>query len=809
MNIQNFKIAFRRISANLKSNLMIFTGLVLGFTSCFVIYTKISYEMSFDRSHTQFRNIYRVVRVTSGLEYTNGGLEYRTGVHFPFPAEIKKSIPEISNVVSMLYASGQKVSVPRAEGEKPAEFILENGVVFTEPSFFDVFDYGHELKWISGRGSEVLNEPFTAVVTESIAELLYPGEDPSGKDISVFSTKFRIAGVVEDLPANSDFPFRIFISIKTFTEVFSPNSMNDWGSLTDNYQCYVVLSKGVSKAQVEAKFKEIYTPHAYDDYAERRLFKLQSLSHVHRESRFGNYNSRSVSTGLILALTITGIFIFLIASFNYSNFFIAETSKQNRQMALRLIMGGRPSMLFAQLLTESMIINGLALYTGLVIASEVIDRAYAFIDIPYKYSPGIGSLQILFLLLLLVTGSVLSVIFSFKNLKAESLSSLLKGSYKIKAADAGTFGRSSVVLQFIVAQVVIMTSLFILKQMTYMNKKDLGYSAENIICAGLPENSLSSMSALSNEILAVPGIEGVSFSSVAPARAQQWTQFSVPRNNELIKLDGEIKFIDTAYLNLYDFRIIAGRNFSSSDSSDLIIVNKEFLLESGYANAEESLGTAINGPQGRYYIAGVVDDFHSGSLRDEIRPCIFYNNPTAFRNINIKTSISRTGYSGIIERIQEKWKIIYPDEAFQYVFLEDFIASYYKSDRKTFNLFVLFSIITIFLCVLGVLGLSFSMNQKRIKETGLRRVNGATIKEIVYLLNRDFLTWIIIAFIISVPVSWYLVSIWLQNFAYKTGISWWVFILAGFVAAGIGLLTVTLQSYRAASANPVESLRND
>ncbi|HEX2920055.1 MAG TPA: ABC transporter permease [Bacteroidales bacterium] len=806
MNLQNFKIALRRISGNLKSNLMIFTGLVLGFTSCFVIYTKIDYEMSFDRSHTRFKDIYRVVRVTSGLEYTNGGLEYRTGVHFPLPAEYKRSIPEIENIVSMLYVYGQKVSVPSSQGEKPTVFNLEDGIVFTEPSFFDVFDYGKGVKWISGQGKDALDEPFSIIVTKSIADLLYPGEDASGKEISALNNKFKIAGVIQDLPVNSDFPFKVFISLKTFFEVLSPGLQNDWGSLSDNFQCYVALNKNASKSQIEAKFKEVYTPHAYEDYAERRLFKLQPLRNVHKEARFGNYNGRSISSGLLLALAITGIFIFLIACFNYSNFFIAETSKQNKQVALRKIMGSKPSMLFFQLFTESIIINALALYTSMVLASEVISRGYALIDIPYIYSPGKDIKLVIFILLLLTAGSFLSVIFSFKNLKASSLSSLLRGEYRVNS-NQSSFGKVSMIIQFMVAQTVIIASLFILKQINYINNKDLGYSAEDVLIAYLPGNPGSSMSALSNELLSIPGVAGVSFSSISPAMAQQWTNFSFMHNNEEKKLDGEIKFIDTAYLKLYNFRMIAGRNFTSSDSSNAIIINREFLLEAGFKNAEESVGAVINGPQGGVYISGVVEDFNSGSLRNEIRPCVFFNNPGAFRNVSIK--LSSADVTGVIDKIQEKWKTFYPDENFNYEFLSDIIAKYYKSDHKAFNLFVLFSIITMFLCILGVLGLSLSMNRKRIKEIGLRRVNGATILQVIYLLNRQFLNWILVAYLISVPVSMFIVSSWLRSFAFKTGLSWWVFLVAGIAITGIGLFTVSLQSYSAAATNPVESLRNE
>jgi ABC-type antimicrobial peptide transport system permease subunit len=385
------------------------------------------------------------------------------------------------------------------------------------------------------------------------------------------------------------------------------------------------------------------------------------------------------------------------------------------------------------------------------------------------------------------------------------LSSLLRGTFRVDSVENNYFRKASVVLQFIVAQIVIMVSIFIFKQMNFINNKDLGYDSENIICAGLPESPGSTLATLSNQLLSVPGVTGVSFSSVPPARAQQWTSVTLVRNNEQEKLDAEIKFIDTAYLNLYNFRIIAGKNFSSTDST-AVIVNKEFIFESGFANAEESIGKVIDGPGVRCYIVGVVDDFNSGSLHDGIRPCLFFVNPGGFRSVNIKVASSG---GGIIDRIQENWRIIFPEENFQYQFLDDAIDSYYKSERKTFNLLILFSGVTIFLCILGVLGLSLSMNHKRIKEIGLRRVNGATIQQILYLLNRDFMNWILIAFIISVPVSWYFVFRWLQNFAFKTSISWWVFILAGLIVTGISLFVLSVQSYNAAASNPVESLRNE
>src|SRR5664279_4962273 len=283
MNGQYLKIAIRRISRNYKSNVLIFAGLVIGLTSCLVIYTKINYELSFDNYHTQSKQIYRVVRVTSGLEYTNGGLEYRTGVHFPLPAAFKKSVPELKDVVAMFYLYGQKINIPTRDSTVEKSFVLDDGIVMTEPSFFNVFDFGKTgIKWLRGEGKQVLDKPFTAVITKKTALKLFGDEDPVGRDLIVMKTKFTIEGVIQDLPENTDFPFKVILSLRTFTEKIYPQSSSNWGSLSDTYQCYVVLNKRSDVATIEQKFREIYSINAGNEKVEGRQFKLQPLTRVHK-----------------------------------------------------------------------------------------------------------------------------------------------------------------------------------------------------------------------------------------------------------------------------------------------------------------------------------------------------------------------------------------------------------------------------------------------------------------------------------------------------------------------------------------------
>src|SRR5664279_5047466 len=544
MNGQYFKIAIRRISRNYRSNLLIFTGLVVGLTSCLVIYTKINYELSFDSYHSQSKNIYRVVRVTSGLEYTNGGLEYRTGVHFPLPAAFKKSIPELKDVVAMFYLYGQKINIPNKDSTVEKSFVLDDGIVMTEPSFFNIFDFGKSgIKWLRGEGKQVLDKPFAAVITEKTAHKLFGDEDPVGRDLIILKTKFTIEGVIQDLPENTDLPFKVILSLRTFSEKLYPRSISDWGSLSDNFQCYVVLNNRSDVNSVEQKFKQIYTSSAGSEKLEGRQFKLQPLSRVHKESQYGNYNNRTVSSGLLLALTLIGTFIFLIASFNYSNFFLAETIKQKKQIALKLILGSKPVSILLQFLTESFLVISFALLVSLQFTLPIIKNFYSFIDIPQGYVPHFGLSALLFVLLLLFAGSFLSVIFSVFNLKLKSLSALLKRADSVNKGKGNSFGKVSVILQFVVAQTVIIATLIIVKQIFFINHTNLGYNTENIIFARLPENAGTKLNSLTAELLSVPEVKRVSFSSVLPAESQSWSNFSLFIDNKKKSIDAELKSV--------------------------------------------------------------------------------------------------------------------------------------------------------------------------------------------------------------------------------------------------------------------------
>ena len=812
MNFQNLKIAIRRIAQNFRLTLLIFVGLVIGLTSSLVIYVKVNHELSFDAFHTQSKNTFRVVRVTSGLDYLGGGFEYRAGIYFPFPGEFKKSIPEMRSVTSLFYAGGQKIGIPSKGNAEGKVFSMDDGVVFAESSFFDVFDFGKtRIKWLKGEGKQTLDRPFTAIITKETANKLFLDQEPIGQVMDVFGKTFTVTGVVSDFPVNTDFPFKVILSMVTFSESIAKDAFANWDGLSDIFQCYVVLKDKNEVPAVEQKIKNLHALHRHDEYVERRLFKLQPLSEVHKDSQFGNFNQHTVSGGLLLAISMVGIFIFLIAFFNYSNFFLAETFKQKKQIALKLILGSKPFSILYQFLTESLLVTFSALIVSLFFTFIILKNFYSFIDIPAGYTPEMGWSAVLFIFSLLFSGGILSVIFSFFNINLESLSNLLKKNDSGYTGRENVFGKWSVILQFVVAQAVIIATLFIVKQIYFINHQDLGYNTQNVMVVRLPGGAKSQINALSGELLADPKIKGVAFSSVTPSETNNFTNITMFRNNEKMTIDAELKSIDTSYINLYALKLMAGENLAATDTAFNIIVNKELITEIGFKTVDEAIGARVEGfRRNGATIKGVVNDFYSGSLHDKIRPVILMANPNGYSTMSIKLADSGGGNNFIsddIQKVKKVWNQLIPNQDFEYQFLSDRIDNFYNSEYKAMNLFLIFASVTIFLCILGILGLSLSMNEKRIKEIGIRKVNGATVTEILTLLNSDFVKWVAIAFVVAAPIAWYAMFKWLENFAYKTNLSWWIFALSAFIALVITLITVSWQSWKAAARNPVEALR--
>jgi putative ABC transport system permease protein len=804
------RTVFRRIKTNYKINILTLSGLALGIASGFIIFTKVMYEKSFDNFHSGSKNIYRVVRLTSGLKYLNGDLEYRAGIHFPVPGEIKKTIPEATSVASLLYVYGNKIFTPNNNSQKPVFYTLKDGIVFADSQFFEVFDYAHQpIPWIAGNKTIALNDVFSVVITREIEKLLFHSESAMGRVINIGGGEFTVKGVIDNFPVNSDFPFKILISLSTYTERIAKGITSNWGSISDNFQCFVKLNNDAKVDQVNQKLNNIIKDHLPAAEAAIRSMKLQPLKEVHRDERFGNFNNHTISNFILNALSVLAIFILVIVGLNFSNGMIAQSIKNNKDTSIRRIVGCGKLEIFNAFFIEALILTLTASVFGLFIAYFAFETQSDLIGIPKTFYTQFDYKSALMLLSIILLISVIASIFPGIFFTSKKPLSTLKQNERSLLGNKNKINKATIIIQFTTVTVLIISTVIISKQLIYIHNKDLGYNPQNIISAGIPENTPAKISSLNVKLIECPAVAGISLCSGNPAEGRNWFGVSMKYKDEPIQFDSELKYTDTSYFNLNGFKFIAGSIYAKNDSFNSVIVNKEFVAEAGIKNPAELIGAPINGVNSKKTIVvGVVNNSHSVSLHQKLRPCVFVNNNRGFYKIEIKLKTTNASdRSKQLAQITSIWKDIFPDDNFEFSFLTEQINNFYKGENNLFRMLLLFTFMTTFLCCLGIFGLSVFISEQKTKEIGIRKVNGAQTNQILLMLNSEYVKWIVAAFIFACPISWYIMNKWLQNFAYKTDLSWWVFIVAGIIALLVALITVNWHSYRVATRNPVVSLR--
>ena len=805
------KLVYRRLNENYKMTILMLIGLAIGIAASLVILTKVRYEKSFDNFHTNSKNLYRVVRFTSGLKYLNGALEYRAGIQFPIPGEIKKTIPEVTAVTSLLYIYGNKITAPQSGAQKPVSFNLKEGIVFADPQFFNVFDYAdNPILWIAGNKQEALQEISSVIITRDIEKLLFAGQSGVDKIISIGNNDFTVKAVIDKFPVNSDFPFKIMISMSTLTEKIYKGATTDWGSISDNFQCFVKTRKDANVEFINTKLNKILKDHLPEKEASIRSMKLQPLREVHRDEKFGNFNHHTISNLILNALSILAAFILVIVGLNFSSGLIAQSIKHNTENSIRRIVGCGKYEIFKGFFSQALTLTIIAAILGIVAAYFVLKTQENLVGVPREFYMHFGYKPILTIVLIILSLSFIASIFPGMFFTSKPALSALKQNEKGKLTNKNNINKVTIVVQFAAASVLMISTMVILKQLSYISNKDLGYTPQGIISASIPDNTPSKIAALNARLLACPDVSGISFCSGNPAKAQGWFGVSLKYHGKQLEFDSELKYADTAFFSLNGFKLIAGRNYSKTDTFISAMVNKEFLAETGLHDPAELLGLHVDGMSRRgAIIVGVVNNSHSSSLHEKLRPCLFTNSSKRFQEIEIKLNpvIQKINRSQQLKQITGIWKEIFTDEDSEFIYLTDQIESYYKAEKNLFFMLLLFTGITGFLCCLGIFGLSVFIGEQRLNEIGIRKVNGARSSQIIIMLNSSYMKWIIIAYAIACPIGYYITNKWLQNFAYKTELSWWVFAGAGLMTLMIALFTVSWQSWRAATRNPVEALR--
>ncbi len=784
------KIAFRSLWRHRGFSFLNISGLAIGLTAGFLMLLYVSFELSYDQFHGKVDRIYRVV---SDIE-TPSSLVKNSEPAYAVPPHMQEEFEEVESAVRIL-ETGLLV---HRDGERYNE---KKGLA-VDPDFFKVFDF----KLLSGDKERLLTDPFSVVLSESMAKKYFGDENPIGKSLDIEDYGFvgNVTGIMEDIPENSHIVADILFSLTTFqTENYSPGMNDNW----EGYQpyAYVLLKPNIDPEVLETKFPDFLERN--DGAGMKKLqayvtLYLEPFSDVYlRSDRFRTING---NINNIYTFSIIALFILLIACINFINLTTARSMERAKEVGIRKVIGAKKRQLGFQFIGESTIICLLAFCLTVVMTALILpyfnEMAGKVVAEDIFSNPvHLISLFVIALLIGILAGIYPAfVLSSFKPVNA------LKGSVS-NGARGILLRKGLVVTQFSISIALIIGTIVVYSQVNFMRNQELGFDKERTVILS------SSNTELKDAIEDLSGVASTSLVSSIPGGDNPLAYSKVENvTGDQQILDIAAYFVDFDAISQFDMKVVAGRGFSRdfpTDSTEAMVVNESTVKLLGYSSPKEVLGAKFEqwGRTGR--VVGVVQDFHFKSLKENIEPLTLRIELGRTGRLTVKLKPDDIGKT--VASIEEKWKTTVPNEPFDYYFLDEYFDRQYRADQRFGNLVFNFSLLAIIISCLGLLGLAAYSTIQRRREIGIRKVIGSSVMGIVELLSKDFLKLVGIAIIVASPLAWLVMNSWLKDFAYRIEIQWWVFAFAGISALLVALLTVSFHAIKAALANPVKSLRTE
>jgi putative ABC transport system permease protein len=792
-----FILAFRNLVKHKTFSVINISGLTISLVACLMIGLYVRHELSYDTFHSNHKRIYRLVTdVKTPAETIN--LSITSG---PMAAGLKGAFPEVEAVVRVL-----KNNLLVKVGEKPFQ---ENNVFFADSTLFDVFSF----RLLQGNPRTALAAPFSIVLTESTARKYFGTADALGKTLLMEGTATTVTGVVGDVPANSHLQFDLLASMSTFTQVYAPGIDKGWDDFS--FYSYLLLREKADPARLAAKFPGFLERHMGQlmrDENRQYSLLLEPLGDVYLRSK-RSQELEGGSLGNVYLFAIIAGFILLIACTNFVNLIIARSSERAREVGMRKVIGALRRQLTFQFLGETFLQAFIAFLLAVVLcrlllpAFETLAGKQIASDLLQDRTYWLGVAGLL-LLVSVSAGLYPALVLSrFKPI------AMLKGRFT-SAREGAVLRKALVVVQFVISVGLIIGTTVVYKQLNYMRSQELGFQKDQMLLLRLHsgEDMRRRLEILRREFTALPGVKSVAFSSHIPGESSKTATFDIQNPaGQMQPANVGLYYVDFNFLDQYGIKPVAGRVFSSlfaTDSTQAMVVNEAAVEALGYASLEAIIGKrfAHNGRQGT--IIGVIKDFHQTSLKHKIAPLTLQAVPDHHPRF-ISISIKGNSSVATLTAAEEVWKKFLPHRPFEYSFLDETFDRQYRAEEHFGMLFLCFAGLAIFIACLGLLALSAYAASQRTKEIGVRKVLGASAASIAALLSREFIQLVGIAILIATPIAGYAMNQWLQDFEFRTQISWWTFVAAGLGALGIALLTVSFQAIKAALANPVKSLRNE
>lgn len=812
----HFTVAFRNFWRNKTFSFINVLGLSIGISASLVIFLIVYYEKSYDRFEKDGGRIYRVVMDTK----FNGMEGNSAAVPAPLSSAIQNEVTGIDETVPVMTFQGDgtaKVIVENNAG-KEVIFKKQEDIVFTNPQYFQLLPF----KWVEGSQQTSLKEPFSVVLSESKAQIYFPDvamSDIIGKQIKYNDVTAIVTGIVKDLNEHTSFNANEFISFSTIAKTnlqnqFMMDVWNDWMSYSS---VYLKISKNNTSLKAEQQINSLYKKYnkdAHKDANNYMSFKLQPLNDIHFNSTYASFNQRIANNKTLYGLTAIAIFLLLLGCINFINLTTAQASHRAKEIGIRKTMGSSKRNLVFQFLSETFLITLIATILSLGLTPLLLKIFADFIPAGLKFDLFNQPSLIVFLVLLISTVSFLSGLYPALILSGFKPVLVLKNqAFSGSSQTRNAWVRKTLtVSQFVIAQFFVIATVMISRQIDYSINMDMGFNKEAVIYFDLPRDTVKTHAPqLMNEIKALPGVAMASSAFLAPAEeGAAFANISYNNGKEELKPNAQIRWGDPDFIKLYDIKILAGRNVLPSDTVKELLINESYAHALGFANADDALNIQLKMWKKSVPVVGIMKDFHDLSVKSIINPVAF---GAANGNIfHVKLNANNAGgvqWKSTIAGIENAYKQIYPAEDFNYKFMDETIAKFYTAEQKTAGLLKLATGLTILISCLGMLGLVIYTTNIRTKEIGIRKILGASASNIVSILSKDFVKLVLIAFVIAAPAAWWAVYKWLQEYAYKTNMSWWIFVMCGLFMLLIALITLSIQTIKSAVANPVKSLRTE
>ncbi|HEY5462155.1 MAG TPA: ABC transporter permease [Hanamia sp.] len=803
------KIAWRNLIKNKAFSIINITGLAIGL-SCFLLITSyVTDELSYDRFYPNAQNIYRI---NSDIRF--GG----ANMHMPLTSDmmgqlIKKDYPQVENY-TRIYTNNNNRLI-----KKNNDYIDENKTANVDSTFFDVF----QLPAIEGDVKHALNEPNTVVITASTAKKYFGSTNVVGKTIEVKGDKnpfYKITAVIKDIPKDSHFHFDFFFPMR--------NVDYNWGQITShNFYTYLVLTPGTNYKVFDKNFDQ-YIDKYVMPYAKKFMninsiedfkkagnniqYSLIPLTKIHLYSDRPMELSPSGNIEYVYIFSAVALFILIIACINFMNLTTAYSANRAKEVGIRKVLGTQKRNLISQFLFESITMVLLSLIIAIVIVWQVLPLFNNIADKEITISSLFGPYILPILIALPFVVGLLAGSYPAFYLSSFKPIEILKGKLNL-GSKSGGLRSVLVVFQFAVSIILIVGTIVIYKQLHYIQTKNLGYNKDQVLVVDGISALNGNVTPFKNEVLQMPGVVSGTISAYLPVSNSSRSDNTFSKESVMTSTNGfdmQDWYIDYDYIKTLGMNIVSGRNFSRDFGSDssAVIINQTAAKTLGYANpvGQKVYQSQDNGKTMPLTIIGVVKDFNFESLHQNVSPLCFSLGGGVGLGI---FKVNSANLQNLIAGIQNKWKTMAPGLPFNYRFLNESFDEMYRAEQRAGTIALIFSVLAIFIACLGLFGLATFIAKQRTKEIGIRKVLGASVTSVTKMLSKDFIKLVIIACIIAIPLSYLAMNKWLQGFAYRIHISWWIFLIAGIMAILIALITVSFQAIKAAIANPVESLRSE